>query len=233
MLPPASYEVEYWDGERWKEAPGQRRAPRKPAGRRANRVTFQELATTRIRVVLRHQPGSTSGLTELEAWSAEPLPMAAAAGAPAANLAWNPGDRAHPRVSASYTYDADHVEQAVDGRIAFTRYSRNRWSAAGSPNAEDWLEVDFGGPRSVGGVELYLFGDGRGLAAPRAYRVETWNGSAWVAAVERVRTPTAPTAWALNTVVLEPVETSRVRVVLTHDTATRSSLTELRVLPAG
>jgi hypothetical protein len=122
------------------------------------------------------------------------------------------------------------VEQAVDGRLSFTRYSRNRWTAYGSPNAEDWLEVDFGAPRAVGRVDLYLYGDGRGVAAPGAYRIEAWDGKTWMEVTERARTPEAPTAWALNTVELEPVETSRLRVTLTHDGVMRSGLTELRVL---
>jgi hypothetical protein len=132
-------------------------------------------------------------------------------------------------VSASYTYENDSVTQAVDGRLSFTRYSRNRWTAFGSPNAEDWLEVDFGAPRRLGRVELYLYGDGRGVGAPAAYRVEAWNGSAWSPVTERSRVPDKPTAWALNTLTLEPVEAPRVRVVFTHDGAMRSGLTELRV----
>jgi len=232
---PASYEVQLWDGTAWADVPGQSRVPHAPTGRRANRVRFPAVATTKIRVVLHHQENATSGLTELEAWSADPLPLApagdsAGVGPPVvANLAWNPGDRDHPRVSASFTGTDDRVGQAVDGRLFFTRYSRNRWTAYGSPHAEDWLAVDFGSPRSVGRVELYLFGDGRGVAEPRSYRIETWNGEAWVAAAERARTPELPTAWALNAVEIEPVETARLRVVFTHDGALRSGVTELRV----
>jgi hypothetical protein len=237
VRPPASYEVQRWDGTAWADVPGQVRVPEAPAGRRANRITFPAVATTKIRVVLHHQQDATSGLSEIEAWSADALPLAAAGGSsgatptPVLNLAWNPGDRDHPRVSASFTGDTDRVEQAVDGRLSFTRYSRNRWTAYGSPNGEDWLEVDFGSPLRVGRVELYLLADGRGVAAPRSYRIETWNGSAWVAAAERARTPATPTAWALNVVELGPVEASRLRVLFTHDGALRSGLTELRVLP--
>ena len=251
VLPPASYEVEHWDGAAWVPVAGQRRSPETPTGRRANRVAFPELVTTKIRVVLHHRPGSTSGLTEIEAWSADTLPLAraadtadaasasdvrcgeGAASAPrVANLAWNPGDRDVPRVSASFTYESDRVGQAVDGRLSFTRYARNRWTAYGSPNAEDWLEVDFGKPRTVGSVELYLYGDGRGVGAPRSYRIEAWDGEAWTAVVERARTPASPRAWALNAVELEPLEISRLRVVFTHDGEMRSGLTELRVLSA-
>jgi hypothetical protein len=261
VRPPASYEVQRWDGAAWVDVAGQHRTPAVPAGRRANRVTFPEVVTAKVRVVLHHQHGATSGLTEIEAWSAQgdsgggriaegdvaaetfgDVPVGGGSanrpqGRPAtavANLAWNPGDRDLPRVSASFTGQTDRVEQAVDGRISFTRYSRNRWTAYGSPNAADWLEVDFGAPRAVGRVELYLYGDGRGVAAPAAYRVETWNGRTWVGATERTRVPRTPTAWALNTVELEPVEASRLRVTFTHDGSMRSGLTELRVFaPRG
>lgn len=119
----------------------------------------------------------------------------------------------------------------MDGRLSFTRYARNRWTAYGSPNATDWLEVDFGEPHSVGRVDLYLFGDGRGVAAPRTIRVETWIGAAWAEAVVRTRTPALPTAWALNSLELAPVETSRLRVVFIHDLPAASGLTELRIWP--
>lgn len=220
VRPPASYDVEYWDGAAWADVPGQRRAPEAPAGRRANRVTFPPLATERVRVVLRHQDGATSGLTELEAWSADALPLAPPTAAPA-NLA-----RA---ATASSTGANDRVEQAVDGRLSFTRYSRNRWTAYGSPDAEDWLEVALDGEHAVRRVELYLYGDGRGVGAPAAYRLEAWRDGAWAPVAERGRAPERPTAWALNAVELEPVETARLRVVFTHDGTLRSGLTEVRV----
>ena len=235
VRPPARYEVQRWDGATWVDVAGQFRTPSTPTGRMANHVTFPDVATTRVRVVVHHRPRATSGLAELEAWSADTLPLVPATGSaaaePVANLAWNPGDRPYPKVSASYTSANDRVEQAVDGRLSFTRYSRNRWTAHQSPNASDWLEVDFGEPRAVGSVELYLYGDGRGVAAPRDVRIERWKGSAWVDVPVLTRTPEAPTAWALNTLAFSPVETSRLRVVFTHDLPATSGLTELRIRP--
>ncbi|MEJ2202711.1 MAG: discoidin domain-containing protein [Gemmatimonadota bacterium] len=230
VRPPASYDVQRWDGTGWVEVAGQQRTPSAPAGRRANRVIFPEMSTERIRVVLHHQPGATSGVTEVEAWGPGNLPLPSPT-APARNLAWNPGDREFPRVRASFTGAGDAVAQAVDGRLSFTYYSRNRWTSRGSPDAEDWLEVDLGRTHRLGAIELYLYGDGRGVAAPSSYRVETWREGAWVTAAERARSPETPTAWALNHVVLEPVEARRVRVVLTHDGTRRAGLTELRIFP--
>ena len=197
----------------------------------ANHVTFPEVATTGIRAVLHHQPAATSGLTELEAWSADALPLSPAT-EPVAGLARGiPGDRAYPKVSASYTSSNDQVKQAVDGRLSFTRYSRNRWTAYQSPNATDWIEVDFGTPRTVGRVDLYLYGDGRGVAAPRDVRIERWTGTSWVDTPIRARTPEAPTAWALNILEFAAVQTSRLRAVFTHDLPASSGLTELRIWP--
>ncbi|MCG6988754.1 MAG: discoidin domain-containing protein, partial [Gemmatimonadetes bacterium] len=145
------------------------------------------------------------------------------------DLALNPTGRGFPEVSASFTGASDSAAQAVDGRIAFTRYSRDRWTAYGSPHAEDWLAVDFGAPRRVGRVELYLYGDGGGIAAPAAFRVEVWDGDGWHPAAERARDPTRPTAWAVNTVLLQPVQASRVRVVFTHALPAVTGVTEMRV----
>jgi hypothetical protein len=193
-------------------------------------VDFTPISTSRIRVVLHHQDRATSGLTEFEAWGPADAGVSAPT-EPVTNLALNATGEGFPEVSASFTGASDAAAQAVDGRISFTRYSRNRWTAYHSPNSEDWLAVDFGTPERVGRVELYLYGDGSGVAAPREYRVEVWTGDAWRVAVVRSRTPIRPMAWALNTVELEPVETSRVRVVFTHERPTFTGVSEMRVFP--
>jgi hypothetical protein len=147
------------------------------------------------------------------------------------NLAWNPGDQEYPKVSASFTFPSDAPEQAVDGRLSFTRYSRNRWTAYTSPNTEDWLEVDFGAPLPVGRVEIFLYGDGRGVAAPLDYRVEGWIGEGWQEVGPVSRNPETPTAWAVNTVTFDPIEVERLRVVFQHALPAATGVTELRLWP--
>ncbi|MCG6987485.1 MAG: discoidin domain-containing protein, partial [Gemmatimonadetes bacterium] len=68
VRPPASYEVQRWNGTAWSDVPGQRRTPATPMGRRANTVDFPLVRTSRIRVVLHHRSGATSGMTEIETW---------------------------------------------------------------------------------------------------------------------------------------------------------------------
>jgi hypothetical protein len=120
----------------------------------------------------------------------------------------------------------------VDGRIALTRYSRNRWTAYRSPNRADWLEVDFGEAKRVGSVELYFYGDGGGIAAPKEYHVEVWRDGAWRPVAEQSRTPEAPMAWAQNTVKFDPVGTPRVRVIFTHALPAFTGVSEMRVWEA-
>jgi len=232
VLPPAAFEILSWDGAAggWVEIPDQARTPETPEGRRSNSVAFPGISTARIRVVLHPEPGATVGLTELEAWGPGNLPLPEATEA-VENLAWNPGNDTYPLASASYTNPPDSASQAVDGRLTFTRYSRNRWTAYNSPNPEDWLEVDFGEPRTVGRIELFLYGDGRGVAAPLEYRFERWNENGWEAMEVLVRKPETPTAWATNTSTFEPVTTRRVRVVFRHAAPAFTGVTEMRIWP--
>ena len=220
---PAAYALEAWVDGGWRAIRGQRRRPAKPEGHRANVVSFPRLETSRIRAVLTHRPGSASGLTEIEAWGHAALPLPPPT-AEDANVA-----RSGAAASASFTSPYDDVAQVHDGRIAFTRYSRNRWTAYGSPNASDWVTLDFGAPRRVARIDLYLWGDGGGVQAPRDYRVEYRDGARWVHVTETERLPAQPETSALNTVTIEPVETDAIRVVFDHALPAFSGVTEIEI----
>ncbi len=219
---PAAYALEAWSDGAWRDIADQRRRPAEPEGHRANVVTFPTIDASRIRVTLTHRPGSASGLTELEAWGVAELPLPEATAA-SGNLA------RRATVSASFTSEFDDMTEVNDGRIAFTRYSRNRWTAYGSPNAGDWIELDFGRPQRVARIDLYLWGDERGISAPRSYAVEHWNGTSWQAATELDRLPAEPRTWARNSVWIEPVETTRVRVRFQHALPAFSGVTEIEI----
>jgi hypothetical protein len=122
------------------------------------------------------------------------------------------------------------VEQVNDGHIGYTRYWRNRWSAQGTPNASDWVALDFRAPRRVSRVDVHIVDSERGLAAPARYTVQVWNGQAWRDARIRHVVPERPEGWAQNTVSIEPVETSRVRVVFEHARPSATAVTEIAIL---
>jgi hypothetical protein len=221
-----SYVLEAWSDGAWREIPHQRRRPAEPEGHRANVVAFPTFDASGIRVTLTHQPGSASGLTELEAWGYADLPLPEPTVEPS-NLA------GRATASASFTSEYDDVTQVNDGRIAFTRYSRNRWTAYGSPNTSDWIELDFGAPQRVGRIDLYLWGDDRGVSAPASLAILFWDGASWSPVTELERLPVEPRTWARNTVWIEPVETSRVRVHFEHPLPAFSGVTEIEMWDRG
>jgi hypothetical protein len=225
---PARYDVQMWRGGRWVKIPSERRNPALPEGRRANYVSFPPASTARVRIVLTPRDGAPMGLTELEVWGPAALPLARVT-AVSRDLAFSTGANAYPTASASFTSATDRVEHVNDLQIAFTRYSRNRWTAYQSPNPRDWVAIDFGTRTTVRSIELYLYGDDRGIRAPRDYTIQIWNGSTWQDAEVRSRVPERPLASARNVIAIAPVETSRVRVVLEHDLPAFSGITELIV----
>jgi hypothetical protein len=224
VRPPARYAVQAWTPSGWTDIPDQRRAPAQPEGHRPNVVSFTPIATPRLRFVLVPQAGSATGLTEIEAWAHTGVPLAEST-APVPDLAYG------ARASASFTSRWDSVSEVNDGYIDFTVQSRNRWTAYGSPNRSDWVEIDFPAPRTVRAVDLYLWGDGGGVKAPRRYTIEAWDETAsrWEAAHVWSQVPARPRASALNTVRITPVRTEKLRVVFEHDLPAFSGLTELMI----
>jgi hypothetical protein len=218
IVPPTRYDVEAWSGDRWVDLAGNR-SPREPAGRRANRLTLSPVHASRVRVRFTHRPGAATGLSEIEVWGHAALPLPEPA-ARRRNLA------AGATATASFSAAGDRVEHLTDMQIGFTRYARNRWSARGSPNARDWVAIDLGSVQTIAAIDLYLYGD-RGLAAPTAYAVEIWNGRDWVPVGEQRRRPTQPTAWAMNRVVFDRVDTDRMRVVFDHALPSFTGVTEI------
>jgi hypothetical protein len=158
----------------------------------------------------------------LEAWGSADLPLSEPV-APVPNLAMT------GTVTASYTSPHDDPAEAVDGRTAFTRYSRNRWTAYGSPNRSDWLMVAWTEPQHVERVDIYLWGDERGVGAPADLHIEVLDGASWVRVPEVERRPAVPATWARNTVVIEPMEASRLRVVFDHALPLFAGVTEVEI----
>ena len=229
VVPPAEFDLEYWDGKVWRPVPGQTRTPEKPTGRRANVVRFPVLEATRVRAVFRHAAGGKAGLTEFEVWGDAKLPVEPAPH-PAGNLAHNPGDKPFPKASASY---ADRFggkpALAIDGKTNFLPSPTNRWTSYESPNETDWLEVDFGAAKAFSRVELAIYDDRGGVQPPTRYEVEHWDGKAWRAVTGAVRVPDKPAGGQFNEVRFDRVTAGKVRVVFTHAGKARSGVSEILV----
>jgi hypothetical protein len=223
ILPPARYVLQRWADGRWDDIPEERRVPAAPEGRRANTVSFPRIETPKLRVVLDHRPGASSGMSELEAWAHAEPPFAEPMTGPAGI----------PRATASFTADGSDPARVIDGRVAYTLYSSNRWSARGSPHPSDWLAVELGAPTRVARVDVHFVADGRALAAPRRFDVEYWSEGRWLPArILRLRPP-VPQGSAVNTAWIDPVMTDRVRIVVEHAAPAATAVTELEIRGDG
>jgi hypothetical protein len=134
-------------------------------------------------------------------------------------------------VSTSFTASGTTAAAAVNG------YPTNEpfWGAAGSPNSQDWYELNFGSAKTVDELRLY-FKDSRPASttyrAPASYTVQYYNGSAWVDAASQVKTPGTPQG-NLNKVRFTPVSTQRLRVLVTHASGSKAGLTEVQAFNRG
>ncbi len=93
------------------------------------------------------------------------------------------------------------------------------WGALGSPNAEDWLDVDLGSPKRLNVAKLYFYSNknfgvgGNTYREPASYVVQYHDGSGWTDVPQQTRRPSAA-APNYNRVDFPPVTAQRVRVLL-------------------
>jgi hypothetical protein len=132
---------------------------------------------------------------------------------------------------ASYTYLKDDPQQAIDGTVSYTVSPSNRWTAYNSPNAADWLQIQFPTSRSISGVALYIYNDGQSVHPPSSYDVQYYDGGAqgspWISTPNQSKTPATPTA-ELNVDTFNAVTTNSIRVFFTHQgNGSYSGVTEM------
>ncbi len=118
---------------------------------------------------------------------------------------------------------------AIDGKTNFLPTPTNRWTSYESPNATDWLEVDFGEEKTFRRVELAVYDDRGGVQPPTKYEVEGWDGKAWMAVANAKYSPEKPAGSRFNEVRFDEVKAGKVRVVFTHAGKARSGVSELFV----
>ncbi len=216
----------------WLPIPGVKAQYPLPQGGRCNTFRFPVITTAAVRAVFTNLPGCGSGLTEFEAMGEANLPLSKPV-AKVGNLALNARGKGYPVASASFTSRFDRVEEVNDGVVQFSTSSRNRWTAYESPNKTDWVQIDFGTPKTVDLLLLHIWGDGGGVQAPDAYEIQYFDGANWKPCTGQKQTPGKPQASTVNTVNIDPVKTGKIRVVFTHHGKSFAGLTELEVWGEG
>jgi len=228
---PEAISVEAWTGTGWEPLPIMARQPEHPEGHMANHIHFASREITKLRITLEPRPGMRVGLSEVELWGEAILPLEPAP-PPAGNFAFNPGGEGapeFPQARASHTSRYDRVERAIDGIVSYHTNPNNRWTAYESPNATDWLEVDFGEPKTFSRLELALFDDRGGVQVPERFHVEILTEGGWKRVEKEVHAPEQPLGNALNEIRFKPVTARLMRVVFTHRRAARSGVSEIFV----
>ena len=230
VVAPSRFELQHWDGKAWVEIPGQNRNPKTPAGGRPNTISFSEIPLQRMRVVLhRAEEATGTGITEFQAWGSGTTPYQTPPPA-AGNLSTNTSGAEFPKASASFHDRYGGVpKSAIDGRIIFRSNPVNRWTSYGSPNEADWLEVDFGEPKTFSRVELHIYDDRGGVQTPTSYKVQYLSGERWVDVKGLKKSPETPKGSAKNTATFEKVTSRKIRAVFTNSGKARSGLTEFEV----
>ena len=129
----------------------------------------------------------------------------------------------NPRCTDAY----DTPLKAIDGFIRYDVVPDDRWTNVGSPNATDYLGVDFGAPRDVTEVKIYTYDDGQDVRVPQKLEVQYLSGSTWTSVPGQSNTPAVPAANDSNEVTFPAVRSSQIRVVFTPQPGKYVGVTEL------
>jgi hypothetical protein len=151
----------------------------------------------------------------------------------AVNYAVNNDGNYYPRVQTSYSNPNTPSSKLIDGNYWYHRDPPNRWTCEGSPNAQDFVTIDFGTKRRIDTAKLYFLDDGAGVVAPIGYDLEFWDGKAWQPVPKQVRSPEMPAGHRANVVHFPEQEVSKVRVVFHHAREGKTGLTEIEVWGEG
>ena len=147
----------------------------------------------------------------------------------------NDGDY-YPRYTASYVSPISSLATIYDGQYRYDVTPMNRWTAAGSANAIDWIEVDFGQPRPLHTVKLYVLDDGEGIVAPDSLRVlyTDRDDENWKPVPDRSGTDDKPVVGRRPTdIAFSTTNVRRLRVEFRHADDGKSGLTELEAWGPG
>jgi len=109
------------------------------------------------------------------------------------------------------------------------------WGDLGSPNAQDWWQVDLGDEKRLDHVRLYFYSNkafgsgGNTYREPAAYTIQYFNGTSWVDVPGQAKSPGSP-APNYNEVRFPAVDAQQVRVVMDRLPGFAVGLKEVQIL---
>lgn len=226
---PQQVRLSYWNDGQWLEIARQDNQEPSSWSKRPLTFTLPQLSLTKLRVDMTHQPGFSSGITEIEAWGSAELPVPSAP-PPTGNLAYRDGKAEYPKATASFSDRfGGNPNASIDGITNFLPSPMNRWTSYESPHAIDWLEIDFGQPKEFRRVELAIYDDRGGVQPPSEYSLAIWKNDRWEEIPSVNKDPQQPLGSVWNKVTFSPVTSSRLRISFTSNGNARSGVTEVMV----
>jgi hypothetical protein len=144
----------------------------------------------------------------------------------------NDGDY-FPRLSASHVAPGTSLAQVQDGQYRYDLQPPSRWTAVGSVSQSDWLAVDFGTPRPIDTVKVFLVDQGDGVAASDRFDLEYFDGERWQSIPHQRRDPERPAGGRPNTVRFPAKQLDKFRVVFRHSESGKAGVTELEAWGEG
>ncbi|MEV4356749.1 hypothetical protein [Nonomuraea sp. NPDC049625] len=212
---PASYDIQYYNGSAWVSVPGQAKTPSAPRAN-YNVVQFSAVSTQRLRVLVTAASGARTGLTEIKVFNRggtqQPNPT---------NLA----SSATP--SASNTSSWESVAAINDGidPPSSNDTVNPRWGCW-PETGQQWVDLTWGSAQNLNRAEVYFFDDDEGIDMPASWKLQYWNGSAYVD-VPGASAYTL-TKNAYNSVTFNATSTTRLRVLLTGNGSSSVGLLEVK-----
>ena len=108
------------------------------------------------------------------------------------------------------------------------------WGDVGSPNAQDWYQIDLGAATTFNNVKLYFYSNkqfgsgGNTYREPSAYTIQYYDGTNWIDAPGQLRSPNTP-APNYNETYFRPVTAQMVRVLMTRQPGFGVGLKEMQI----
>ncbi|HZC25488.1 MAG TPA: LamG domain-containing protein, partial [Actinopolymorphaceae bacterium] len=108
------------------------------------------------------------------------------------------------------------------------------WGDQGSPNAQDWLQVNLGKLTTISNAKVFFYSNkafgagGNTYREPASYTLQYLRGSTWVDLPHQAPGPATP-APNLNALTFSPVVTSQIRLVMTRATGFAVGVKEIQV----
>ncbi|UUU36790.1 discoidin domain-containing protein [Streptomyces sp. CA-210063] len=211
---PSAYDIQYHNGSSWLNVPGQTKGPATPRAN-YNLVRFPAVSAQRVRVLATNASGAKTGLTEVKIFNRGGLQ-------PPANLATS------ATASASYTSSWESVTAVNDGidPPSSDDTVNPRWGTW-PETGQQWAELTWPSAKTIDRAEVYFFDDDQGIDMPASWKLQYWNGSAYVDVPGASGYPLAKNQY--NTVTFTATNTTRLRVQLTSNGTNSVGLLEAKV----